>query len=167
MPSAQRTRHRPIRAVSGDMADRPERRPPTLIYSIAVLRTAVQPTCSHGGGWRCLWLPDRLRTVSWNQTLTARCRWLQAGVPHSNPGSPTKFLKDLQPGTVYDGSFCDADCDITSAARPHRVPSLAPPSDSSAVARWRRSWKRSLAPSSAMQVEIYAASTMGPERRIR
>jgi hypothetical protein len=48
-------------------------------------------------GWRCFWLPDRHLRVSWNQRFTARCRWLQAGVPHSNPGSPTKFLTDIQP----------------------------------------------------------------------
>jgi hypothetical protein len=59
---------------------------------------AVQPTCSHGSGWRCFWLPDRLRAVSWNQRVTARCRAVQAELPHSNPGGPTKFLKDLQPG---------------------------------------------------------------------
>src|ERR1035438_59944 len=48
----------------------------------------VQPTCSHGSGWRCLWLPDRPWTVSSNQRVTARCRQAQAGVPHSNPGAP-------------------------------------------------------------------------------
>ena len=52
----------------------------------------AQPTCSHGSGWHCLWLPYRLRTALWNQTLTARCLWLQAGVPHSNPGGPASRL---------------------------------------------------------------------------